>query len=100
MKIYTLINLKWITKHQSEDYKISAVKYHINHDVSMDKECQIFGCKKRSLKRWIERFKNEKKSLKRHISLQKNKLKENEQITLEEPKNVLLILSKVRQRWK
>jgi len=33
-------------KHKTEDYKISAVKYYINNEVSMDKVCEIFECRK------------------------------------------------------
>ena len=36
-------------KHKTEDYKISAVKYYINNEVSMDEVCEIFECKKTSL---------------------------------------------------
>ena len=43
-------------KHKTEDYKISAVKYYV---------CNIFGCKKQSLTRWVKRY-NEVKELKRH----------------------------------
>ena len=43
-------------KHKTEDYKISAVKYYINNEVSMDEVCEIFACKKTSLKRWIDRY--------------------------------------------
>ena len=43
-------------KHKSVDYKISAVKYYINYNVSMDEVCEIFDCKKISLKRWIDRY--------------------------------------------
>ena len=43
-------------KHKTEDYKISAVKYYINNEVSMDEVCEIFECKKTSLKRWIDRY--------------------------------------------
>lgn len=32
-------------KHKTEDYKISAVKYYINNEVSMDEVCEIFECK-------------------------------------------------------
>lgn len=58
-------------KHKSEDYKISAVKYYIKNKISMDKVCNIYDCKKTSLKRWIERYKKENLY---HIKLQKNKL--------------------------
>ena len=36
-------------KHKTEDYKISAVKYYINNEVSMDEVCEIFECKKTSI---------------------------------------------------
>ena len=29
------------SKHKSEDYKISAVKYYLNNDVSLDDVCEI-----------------------------------------------------------
>ena len=31
-----------MSKHKSEDYKISAVNYYLNNDVSMDYVCNIF----------------------------------------------------------
>ena len=42
-----------MSKHKSEDYKISAVKYYLNNDVSLDDVCEIFDCPKQSLYRWI-----------------------------------------------
>ena len=42
--------------HKTEDYKISAVKYYINNEVSMEEVCEIFEWKKTSLKRWIDSF--------------------------------------------
>ena len=38
-----------MSKHKSEDYKISAVNYYLDNDVSMDYVCNIFNCKKQSL---------------------------------------------------
>ena len=35
-----------MSKHKSEDYKISAVNYYLNNNVSMDYVCNIFNCKK------------------------------------------------------
>ena len=35
-----------MSKHKSEDYKISAVNYYLDNDVSMDYVCNIFICKK------------------------------------------------------
>lgn len=43
-------------KHKSEDFKISAVKYYLK--IKNQREtCRIFGCKRRSLMRWVEKFK-------------------------------------------
>jgi transposase len=52
-------------KHKTEDYKFLAVKYYLSNSFSLDYVCNIFGCKKQSLARWIERYK-EVKELKRH----------------------------------
>ena len=37
-------------KHKSEDYKLSAVQYYLENDVSYVKTCEIFNCFERSLK--------------------------------------------------
>jgi transposase-like protein len=42
-------------KPKSEDYKISAVNYYLDNDVSMDYVCNIFNCKKQSLSRWVKK---------------------------------------------
>jgi len=52
-------------KHKSEDYKITAVKYYLEHNKSYTETCRIFKCSERSLKRWIERYKNDD-SIKRY----------------------------------
>ncbi len=31
-------------KHHTEDYKISAVKYYLKHNISMEKTCEMFEC--------------------------------------------------------
>ena len=41
-------------KHKTEDFKLSAINYNNNNDVGYDTTCNIFGCKKSSLKRWIQ----------------------------------------------
>ena len=41
-------------KHKGEDYKISAVKYYLKHNKSMEYVCDIFECKKRSLSRYMQ----------------------------------------------
>jgi len=45
-----------MSKHKSEDYKLSAVKYYLENETSYSKTCEIFKCSERSLKRWIERY--------------------------------------------
>ena len=49
-----------MSKHKSKDYKISAVNYYLNNDVSMDYVCNIFNCMKQSLSRWVQRYNNDK----------------------------------------
>ena len=45
-----------MTKHHSEDYKISAVKHYINKSKNLTKTAEIFGCSRISLKRWVDRY--------------------------------------------
>jgi transposase len=85
-----------MSKHKSEDYKLSAVKYYLNNDVSLDNVCNIFDCSKQSLYRWAKRYVeleeikrlNRKpqsyKITKEQVIYAIQKLKENEQITMEE----------------
>jgi len=85
-----------MSKHKSEDYKLSAVKYYLNNQVSLDDVCKIFDCHKQSLYRWIKRYEEleEIKRLSRNpisykitkeqVKYAIQKLKENEQITMEE----------------
>ena len=54
-----------MSKHKSEDYKISAVNYFLDNNVSMDYVCNIFNCKKQSLSGWVQRYNNDK-SIKRY----------------------------------
>ncbi len=90
-------------KHKTEDYKLSAVKYYLSNSFSLDYVCNIFGCKKQSLARWIERYKKDKE-LKRHnrtnISYKITKeqlvyaikiLRNNEQITMIELKKLIML---------
>jgi transposase len=85
-----------MSKHKSEDYKLSAVKYYLNNDVSLDDVCDFFDCPKQSLYRWVKRYEeleeikrlNRKpksyKITKKQVKYAIQKLKENEQITMEE----------------
>ena len=84
-----------MSKHKSEDYKISAVKYYLNNDVSLDDVCEIFDCPKQSLYRWVKRYEELEeikrlsrkpksyKITKEQVKYAIQKLKENEQITME-----------------
>ncbi len=45
-----------MSKHKSEDYKLSVVKYYLNNDVSIDDVCIIFDYTKQSLYRWLKRY--------------------------------------------
>ena len=47
-----------MTKHKTEDYKISAVKYYLNNDKGdgYKKTCKFFDCKKSTLRDWIKRY--------------------------------------------
>ena len=83
-------------KHKTEDYKLSAVKYYLKNDFSMEYVCDIFECKKQSLSRWVDRYLLENsirrhnrlpvsyKIKKKHVKYAIKKLKENEQITMSE----------------
>uniref|UniRef100_A0A6C0DMH4 Insertion element IS150 protein InsJ-like helix-turn-helix domain-containing protein n=1 Tax=viral metagenome TaxID=1070528 RepID=A0A6C0DMH4_9ZZZZ len=51
-----------MTKHKSEDYKLSAVKYFLENKDTKDNTCKIFKCSVRSLLRWTKRYKKEKRN--------------------------------------
>lgn len=40
-------------KHKTQYYKISAVKYYLKGNKSLNKFYDIFSCKKQSLFRWV-----------------------------------------------
>jgi len=46
-----------LSKHKSEDYKLSAVKYYLIANKTQEIVCNIFGCSPRSLMRWAFNFK-------------------------------------------
>jgi len=54
-----------MSKHKSEDYKLSAVKYYLESNDTQENVCKIFKCSVRSLLRWVERYKDEDE-IKRH----------------------------------
>ena len=85
-----------MNKYKSDDYKLSAVKYYLNHNDSMDKVCEIFDCKKSTLKWWIDRYKTTKnitrknrkpisyKINKEQVKTALNMIDNNEQLTMDE----------------
>ena len=87
-----------MTKHKTEDYKISAVKYYLNNDKGdgYKKTCKIFDCKKSTLRDWIKIYNSSKNLTRRNrkpISYKITKpqvktalelLKKNEQLTMNE----------------
>ena len=54
-----------MTKHKSEDFKLSAVKYFLENKDTQENTCKIFKCSVISLLRWTKRYKEEKE-IKRH----------------------------------
>jgi len=90
-----------MSKHKSEDYKITAVKYYLENDTNYTKTCDIFKCSERSLKRWIERYEESEeikrlnrkpisyKITKEQVKYAIQKLKKNEQITMQELLEIL-----------
>ena len=49
-----------IKKHKTQDCKITAVKYYLQNDKSLNDICNILVCKKTSLRRWIMKYKKNK----------------------------------------
>ena len=90
-----------MTTHKSEDYKITAVKYYLENDTSYINVCKIFKCSERSLKRWIQKYKNNKhvkrnnrkpisyKITKEQVKYAIKKLNENQQITMTELSKII-----------
>jgi transposase len=90
-----------MTTHKSEDYKITAVKYYLENNTSYVNVCKIFKCSERSLKRWIQKYKNNKhvkrnnrkpisyKITKDQVKYAIKKLNENQQITMTELSKII-----------
>ena len=83
-------------KQKGDDYKITAVKYYLNNNDTMDNTCKIFNCKKPSLHRWIRIYKTRKnlqrkprkaisyKIKKEQVKTALNMIDKNEQLTMDE----------------
>ena len=86
----------YMNKYKSDDYKLSAVKYYLNNNDSLDKVCSIFDCKKSTLKGQVDRYKTTKNITRKNrkpISYKINKdqvktavnmIDKNEQLTIDE----------------
>ena len=48
-------------KHKSYDYKLNAVDYYLTEDKSKEEVCKIFKCSRRSLMRWVQKYKKDGK---------------------------------------
>jgi transposase len=95
-----------MTKHKSEDYKLSAVKYFLENKDTQENTCKIFKCSIRSLFRWIKKYEEEKeikrhnrepisyKVKKEHIKFILEELKNNKTITINE------LLTKLKNKFK
>jgi transposase len=87
-----------MTKHKTEDYKNSAVKYYLNNENGdgYKRTCKIFDCKKSTIRDWIKKYKKTKNLTRKNrkpISYKISKpqvntalelLKQNEQLTMNE----------------
>ena len=52
-------------KHNSEDYKLAAVRHYLKKSHSFKATCRAFDCSRLSLRRWTQRFQADN-SIKRH----------------------------------
>ena len=46
-----------MSTHKSSDYKLTAVKYFLDNNVSQLDTCKIFNCNPTSLMRWVNKYK-------------------------------------------
>jgi len=81
---------------KSNDYKLSAVNYYLVENISQDEVCKIFKCSRRSLMRWVNRYKTDGnvdiqyrkpiayKVKKEHVDFLLQEIKKNKTITIED----------------
>jgi transposase len=81
---------------KSYDYKLSAVNYYLVEDKTQEEVCKIFKCSRRSLMRWVERYKKygnvdihyrkpvAYKVKKEYVDFLLQELKKNKTITIED----------------
>ena len=82
--------------YKSNDYKLSAVNYYLVEDKTQEEVCKIFKCSRRSLMRWVERYKKDGnidihyrkpvayKVKKEYVNFLLQELKKNKTITIED----------------
>lgn len=81
---------------KSIDYKETAVQYYLVEDKSQEEVCKIFKCSRRSLMRWVEKYKKHGKITgyertpkaykvrKEYVVFLLEEIKKNKTITIEE----------------
>ena len=81
---------------KSYDYKLTAVQYYLVEDKTQEEVCKIFKCSRRSLMRWVERYKKDGnvdihyrkpvayKVKKEYVNFLLQELKKNKTITIED----------------
>ena len=81
---------------KSSDYKETAVQYYLVEDKSQEEVCKIFKCSRRSLMRWVQKYKkdgkitgyertpNAYKVHKEHVDFLLQEIKKNKTITIED----------------
>ena len=90
-----------MTTRKSTDYKLTAVNYYLVEDKTQDEVCKIFKCFRRSLMRWVDKYKKYGKITgyertpkaykvhKEHVDFLLQEIKHNKTITIED---LLLLL--------
>jgi transposase len=85
-----------MTNHKSSDYKETAVQYYLVEDKSQEEVCKIFKCSRRSLMRWVQKYKKDGKITgyertpkaykvhKEHVDFLLQEIKKNKTITIED----------------
>ena len=81
---------------KSTDYKLTAVNYYLVENISQDEVCKIFKCSRRSLMRWVNRYKTDGnvdiqyrnpiayKVKKEHVDFLLQEIKKNKTIVIED----------------
>jgi transposase len=85
-----------MTYQKSSDYKETAVQYYLVEDKSQEDVCKVFKCTRRSLMRWVQKYKKYGKIIgyertpkaykvhKEHVDFLLQEIKKNKTITTED----------------